>query len=88
MNENHPEHETSTQLRLDLPEPAPVPIAAWPGDETPADPLPGDDLTGADVSDDAVTLRFRLDDETRELGRRQVALIKAQLAERAARRAA
>lgn len=32
--------------------------------------------------------RFRLDEHTRELGRRQVALIKAQLAERAAQRSA
>lgn len=42
-----------------------------------------------DPDDGAIDLRrFRLDEHTRELGRRQVALIKAQLAERAARRAA
>ena len=47
------------------------------------------DLGSVDPDDGAIDLsRFRLDEHTRELGRRQVALIKAQLAARAAQRAA
>ena len=48
------------------------------------------DLPEVETRDDGTIdlQRFRLDEHTRELGRRQVALIKAQLAERAAQRSA
>lgn len=47
------------------------------------------EVATVDPDEGAIDLsRFRLDEHTRELGRRQVALIKAQLAERAAQRAA
>lgn len=73
-------------------EPAHTPASTEPTTD-PSTSLPVQltlDLPEVETDDDGTIdlQRFRLDEHTRELGRRQVALIKAQLAERAAQRTA
>jgi hypothetical protein len=91
MNEMH--HEP-TDVPTITSTPANPAITAQPSDLQMADlpiqlTLDLPEVAAVDPDEGAIDLsRFRLDEHTRELGRRQVALIKAQLAERAAQRAA
>ena len=101
MDEMHHEPaETTTPTTPDLaaeatgatatpPAPAPAPEALSESPSSGQMALDIPEVAATDDEDGAIDLsRFRLDEHTRELGRRQVALIKAQLAERAAQRAA
>lgn len=99
MNEMH--HEPTPAAPLTVTDTTDAGTTGTPDTVTPDTGTTDDHGTGAAVQltldlpevetrdDGTIDLqRFRLDEHTRELGRRQVALIKAQLAERAAQRSA